>query len=351
MKAADEAAFVALSRSEREPRIDRSEPQICFRYTDSSMGEARQAVASGKRAQLLGYMFLCLIWGSTWLAIRILVADVPPLRGAAQRFVLAAVLLLVPALLRGPKWPQGGREWNAIIVLSFTMMAVPYGLLFWAEQYVTSSMSAVLFSAAPLVVALLTPLMTRHTVPRSAVFAMVIAFGALLNLFYRGLSTTPMAVIGGGAVLLAMVVSSWSVVYAKVRLHNVEAVISTGLQFLFGAVALFWGTWALEPHRPSHWTRSAVLALIFLATLGSAAAFAVYYWLLKRMRPYQLSTISMIVPVIAVVEGSVFQREPIPLSMIAAMLVVLGSVAFVLRAEAHNGDILGSLLAQQDKAE
>ena len=231
------------------------------------------------------------------------------------------------------------------------MMAVPYGLLFWAEQYVASSMTAVLFSAAPLVVALLTPLMMRHAVPRSAVFAMVIAFGALLNLFYRGFSTSSTALIAGGAVLLAMLVSSWSVVYAKVRLHDLDAVISTGLQLLFGAVVLLWGTWALEPHHPAHWTASALIALLFLATLGSAAAFAVYYWLLKHMRPYQLSTISMIVPVIAVVEGSVFAREPIPLSMIAAMLVVLGSVGFVLRAEAHHQDSFGSILFRQDKAE
>src|ERR1051325_95388 len=108
------------------------------------------------RVQLLGYVSCCLIWGSTWLAIRVVVRDVPPLQAAAVRFFAAAVLLLSVVLLQKRSWPKDKREWNAIFVLSISMMAVPYGLLFWAEQYVTSSMTAVLYSAMPMVVALLT---------------------------------------------------------------------------------------------------------------------------------------------------------------------------------------------------
>ena len=89
-------------------------------------------------------------------------------------------------------------------------MAVPYGLLFWAEQHVMSSMTAVLYSAMPLTVALVTPAMMRRESPRRAVFAMVVAFGGLLSLFYTNPSTNKMAVIGGVAV----------------GLHGVELVVS-----------------------------------------------------------------------------------------------------------------------------
>src|SRR5258708_28000973 len=297
-----------------------------------------QPAKSLTRLQISGYILLCLIWGSTWLAIRFLVHVVPPLKAAALRFLIAAVLLLSSIFLRKTQWPRGASQWNAILVLSVTVMALPYALLFWAEQYVTSAMTALLFSAMPLTVAIFTPLMLHRKIPRGAVLAMVVAFGGLLVLFQNQLSANRHVFLGGIAVLTAVVLSSWSVVFAKKRLQDVAPVISTGLQFLFAAVVLSWGTWALESHRPAIWSTKALIALVFLATFGSAAAFAVHYWLLKQMQPYQLSTISLIVPIIALMEGVLIGGEAMSLMMIVSMVVVLGAVGMVLRAEAAGPD-------------
>ncbi len=302
------------------------------------------------RAQWIGYSSLCLIWGSTWLAIRVAVHDIPPLEAAALRFLAAGVLLLALALIQKRPWPRGAKQWNAIAVLSLTIMALPYGLLFWAEQHVMSSMTAVLYSAMPLAVSLFTPAMMHRKVPRQAVYAMVIGFGALLSLFYtQDLNASPRLLIGGVAVLASMTLSSWSVVYAKLRLREVDSVVSTGLQLLFGSVVLLWGTWALEAHRHAVWTRPALLAMAFLTVFGSAAAFVIYYWLLKKSQPYQLSTISLIVPVIAITEGWL-AGEPIYLMMVIAVIVVLGSVRSVLRAEAEK-PMEGDLLMLRDRAQ
>ncbi|HEV8493184.1 MAG TPA: EamA family transporter, partial [Candidatus Angelobacter sp.] len=111
------------------------------------MSQVTQQSSTFSRGQLAGYIALCLIWGSTWLAIRVVVRDVPPLEAAALRFVVAGVLLLGMALAQKRRWPADAAQWTALVVLSVTIMAVPYGLLFWAEQHVTSSMSAVLYSA------------------------------------------------------------------------------------------------------------------------------------------------------------------------------------------------------------
>jgi putative membrane protein PagO len=304
-----------------------------------------------QRVHLLGYAGLCLIWGSTWLAIRFVVVSVPPLRAAALRFLIAAILLLLFAVLQKRPWPKHHHEWDALIVLGFTIMAVPYGLLFWAEQYVKSSMTAVLFSAIPLFVALLTPLMSHSKVPRLAVFSLVIAFGGLLIIFYTDLGTTGQALVGGVGILIAVILSAWSVIYAKHRLHGVDAVVSTGLQLAFGAIVLLWGTWALESHRHANWTTSALMALAFLVVFGSCAAFVIYYWLLKRMQPYQLSSISLIVPVIAMVEGALLGHETIGLTNLVAVLIILGAVAMVLRARnepaAENGRVLNIDVRQQ----
>jgi drug/metabolite transporter (DMT)-like permease len=197
---------------------------------------------------------------------------------------------------------------------------------------------------------MLTPTMMHRKVPRQAVFAMLIGFGGLLSLFYTGdLSTSRRSLIGGVAVLVSMALSAWSVVYAKLRLREVDSVIATGLQLLFGSVVLFWGTWALEAHRHAVWTRAALLAMAFLTIFGSAAAFVIYYWLLKKIQPYQLSTISLIVPLIAIMEG-LLAGESIHLMMLIAVIVVLGSVRSVLRAEAEK-PVEGDLLMLRDKAQ
>ena len=288
------------------------------------------------RIQIAAYCFLCVVWGSTWLAIRYVVRDVPPFRAAAIRFLAAAAILLVWGLLRRARLPSPGAQWNATLLLSFTMMAIPYGLLFWAEQFVNSSTAAVLYSAMPLLVSLLTLLMMHRPVPRSAVFAMLVAFGGLLTLFFSDLVASRRALAGGLAVLAAMASNAWSAVYAKKRLHDVDPVVSTGLQLAIGSAALFWAAWALESRSKSVWTRPAVLAMVFLFPFGAAGAFAVYYWLLKQMQPYQISTINLVVPVIAVLEGSAIGGERIPLLMVAAMIVVLSAVGAVLLAESRD---------------
>jgi drug/metabolite transporter (DMT)-like permease len=315
-----------------------------------SMGEHKQQSMSLSGGQLAGYIALCLIWGSTWLAIRLVVRDVPPFEAAALRFVIAGVLLLGMAMAQKRPWPADEAQWTALLVLSLTMMAVPYGLLFWAEQYVTSSMSAVLYSAMPLTVSLFTPLMMRHKVPRRAIFAMVIAFGGLLTLFYQDLSKTREALIGGVAVLAAMLLSSWSAVYAKQRLRNVDSVIATGLQLLLGSLGLFWGMWALEKHRHAVWTETAVFALAYLTICGSAAAFVIYYWLLKKLQPYQLSSISLIIPLVALIAG-LLEGEPVSWVMVIAIIAVLGSVRSVLVAEKEKDPEGDDILMLQDRTQ
>jgi drug/metabolite transporter (DMT)-like permease len=314
------------------------------------MAESTPQSSSLSGRHLAGYVALCLIWGTTWLGIRLVVRDVPPFEALALRLLAAGVLLLAMALVQKRRWPADGGEWNAILILTLTIMAVPYALLFWAEQYVTSSMSAVLYSASPLAVSLITPAMMQRNVPRRAVYAMVIAFGGILVLFYENPSTNRMVIIGGSAVLVSMLLTSWSIVFAKQRLHDVDSVVATGLQSLLGSVVLFWATWALEAHRHSVWTKTAMIGLAYLTILGSATAFVIYYWLLKKLQPYQISTISLIIPLVAILAG-LLDGERIPWLMLLAVMVVLGSVWSVLRAEGQTNQEGDDILMLRDRAQ
>jgi drug/metabolite transporter (DMT)-like permease len=191
----------------------------------------------------------------------------------------------------------------------------------------------VLFSSLPLFVALVTPLMTGAVVPRRAVFSMVIALGGMAVLFYTGLSASPDLLLGGAAVLVAILSSAWAVVYAKREISAVNPLLSSTVQFVVSAAVLFLGSLLLERDRPSDWNRTSVLALLFLAVVGSAIAFSVYYWLLSQLQAYQVSTTNLVIPIVAIAEGALLLQERVPLLMIAASAVVLIAVAVVLRAE------------------
>ena len=309
-----------------------SEPKINFRH-------------------FTAFALLCAIWGSTWMAIKIVVHDVPPFRAAAARFLIAAALLALVAVAQKAPWPRSLRDWRAVLVLSITMMALPYGLIFWAEQHVSSSITAVLYSSTPLVAALLTPWMTGRSVPRAAVYSLLVAVGGIAILFQVDLLASPDMLLGGLAVLVGVVSSSWSTVYAKKEAHEVDPIVSTGVQLFVGGSVLALLSLGVERGQPSDWRTSSVLALLFLAIFGSAIAFVFYYWLLRHLDAYKASAVNLIVPFVAIVEGALILHEMVTPMMLLSAVVVLGSVAVALKAQSDEHSQLNLSHVPAEEAE
>jgi drug/metabolite transporter (DMT)-like permease len=268
------------------------------------------------------------------MAIRVLVRDVPPVRAAGLRLLVGAVALIGLALIQRAPWPRKAREWTFVTILSFTMMGIPFGLVFWAEQFVTSSMTAVFYATTPLFVALFTPIVLKKSVPRGAVFAMLIALGAIADLFHFSLRGDARSTLGGAMILLAVVSSGLSAVLAKRELKDVDPVVSTGLQLVIGGSGLYLISLLIESGQPSDWNMRAIAALLFLALIGSAVGFTVWYALVKHLPPYKLSTTNLVVPFIAIAEGAFILGEVITWRMLITAVIVAAAVAAVLRAEA-----------------
>ena len=272
------------------------------------------------------------------MAIRVVVRYVPPLLAAGLRFVIGAALLLgLAGIMRlSLKMPRGRRDWLVIGLLSFTMMALPYGLLFWAEQHISSSITAILYSSSPLMVGLLTPIVLGKSVPRTALAAMLVGMAGIGVLFNVQLLISRETVLGGIAVLIAVFCSSFSTVYVKKEGLGVNPIVSTGLQLGFGSIFLLLASDVAERGQPVEWNPRSLLALLFLAIFGSAIAFAVYYWLLRHIHAYQATTLNLVVPFVAIAEGALILGEMITPSMLLTAIVVLGSVGVVLRAESTD---------------
>lgn len=281
---------------------------------------------------VLAMLAMSLIWGSTWMAIRVLVLAVPPMHGASLRFLLAAVVLFPFIVMKRLPWPAG-TGLRATVILSFTMVALPSALTFWSEQRLSSGMTALIFGAMPLMTAILTPCMAGRKAPRMAWLAMIAGLIGLALVVSHAVLLSGWQVAGAVAVLTAVFLYAASSVFAKEALLSVNPLVSTAIQFFLGGVWLAVGSAILERGALSQWSSESVIAVVFLAVFPSALTFTLYYWLLKHIEAYQLTSLQLVVPIVAVIEGSYFLQEAVPWTMVLGTVIVLASVAFVLRAQ------------------
>jgi drug/metabolite transporter (DMT)-like permease len=284
---------------------------------------------------ILAMVVMSVVWGSTWMAIRVLVIAVPPMHSASLRFLLASVILLPFIQFKKLRWPTG-RGLRATLILSLTMIAVPSALTFWSEQRLSSGLTALIFGAMPLMTAILMPWMAGRSVPRAAWQAMIVGLGGMGLVLSGAISTSLWQAVGALAVIAAVALYAGSSVYAKEALQGVHPFVSTAIQFFLGGIWLAVGSLLFERGRPSMWSTQAIVALIFLSIFASALSFTLYYWLLHHIEAYQLTSLQLVMPIIAISEGAVFMREAVPWTMIVGAGVVLGSVVFVMRAEASD---------------
>lgn len=238
------------------------------------------------------------------------------------------------------------RELVSLSLLGLTMMALPYGLLFWAEQRISSSLTAVVFSSLPLATAALTPLVARSAVPRRAVFAIVVASCALVGIFAGALRTKPEQAWGVVAVLAAVLSVAWASLQAKKRISEVHPVVSSGWQFAMAALFLFVCGALFERGQTMYWSGPVLAALTFLVLFGSVVGFSLYYWLLRYMQPFQLGSVQLVVPVIAIAEGALLGHERVPFTVMAAAACILACVFVVINAD-QKDEMMISIVASE----
>ncbi len=178
--------------------------------------------------------------------------------------------------------------------------------------------------------------MAGRSVPRSAWQAMIVGLGGMGLVVSGAISTSLWQAVGAVAVLAAVLLYAASSVYAKEALAGVHPFVSTAIQFFLGGIWLALASMIFERGRPSVWSAQSIIAVVFLSIFASALSFTLYYWLLKHIEAYQLTSLQLVVPIIAVAEGAFFMRETVPWTMIAGAAVVLGSIVFVMRAKTAN---------------
>ncbi len=283
---------------------------------------------------LLAFAIIYLVWGSTFLAIRIGVHDMPPLVMATMRFVVAGLVLYVWMLARGEPSPTA-RQWRAASLLAIPYFVMDYGLVFWAEQRVPSGVTAVMLGTIPAFMALseIIFLKTQKLTARLAL-ALLIGCGGVAVLMSHSLALGGAPIDRLGALALIVASLSWSVSSAftrKLPLPPSKA-MSSGVQMLAGGVFLTIAAGAFDEFRNFHplaVSRAAWLSLLYLIVFGSIIAFTAYTWLIHHESPTKVGTYAYVNPVVAVLLGYFLAGEPLGLRTIFGALCILVSVIVI----------------------
>ena len=283
---------------------------------------------------LFAFAIIYFVWGSTFLAIRVGVREVPPFLLAGMRFLVAGLILYCWMRARGTASPTA-REWSAASILAVLIFVFDYGLLFWAERRVPSGIAAVMMATVPVFMALaeIVFLRTQRLTLRLGL-ALLVGIGGVAVLVGHSMSMGEAPVDTAGACALIVAAISWSVAASLSRKLPLPAAkaMSSGAQMLAGGVLLTLTAALLGEFRGFHVqavSRGAWLALAYLIVAGSIVGFTAYVWLIHHESPTKVGTYAYVNPVVAVLLGYFLGGEAIGPRTIVGTLLVLVSVVVI----------------------
>src|SRR6267378_4145412 len=280
------------------------------------------------------WLTLCIVWSSTWLAIKIGVRDLPPISFVAIRFLIAITVLVAVSIGRTRLLPLRRGEYVVLAITGILMFAVNYTLLFWAELHVSSGLAAVLQATIPIFGMFFAHWMLPDEPLRLQKLAgAIIAISGVAVICGRLLGFNgPLAFWGGVGVVFGAASAAYANVLVKARSIQLAPAMLAAWQMIFGIAPLLVLGFAVDGNPARfHWTATSVFCLLYLAIIGSALTFLLLYWLLPRLTVAQLQSISLVTPPGAVMFGWLLGGETFPLSSLLGTALVLVGVWMIFR--------------------
>lgn len=265
---------------------------------------------------------MCLIWGTTFLAIRIGTEAVPPLWGATIRLVLAAFLNATVALLTRATWPRGSAL-RGIAAFGFLNLGVNFALLYWGELKVPSGIAAVFYATVPLTTGLFASMLRVHPLQRTQMIAAAVGLAGVLVIFAGEIRWGAPAPALLAVFTAATVAALAGVILKKVPPHSTFVVNAIGAAI--GACVCLFASFLLGEHRELPRSFAGWGPILYLAVVGNMGAYVLYTWLVSQWKVTTLSASALIIPVIAVCVGALVRGEsPAPATYLGAAIVLFG---------------------------
>jgi drug/metabolite transporter (DMT)-like permease len=276
-----------------------------------------------------GFAAISIVWGSTWLAIKIGLESIPPVFGVAIRFTLASLILFSILRFRGERLSWGRENLRVYLLLGIFSFSFPFVLVYWGEQYIGSGLASILFATYPFVVATFSHfLLPGENLSVFKVGGTLLGFAGVVVIFWTDLATGTAGFPGMAAIVLSTVLQGFSLVAVKRIGKHIPPVQLTLGGMTVSVVILWTMAFALETPSALRFDAAGVGSIVYLGTFGSVLTFVVYYWLLKRVDALFLSLTSLITPILAVILGALILDEVLPGSIYAGAAMVLAGIVF-----------------------
>ena len=278
------------------------------------------------------WLILCGIWGSTWLFIKLGLADLPPFTFAGIRFLFASSILLAVIFARGVRWPRKRREWLVIVVVGLLQFTLNYGLVFWGEQRIPSGLAAVLQSTFPAFGLVLAHFyLPDERITRRKIVGVLCGVSGVAVIFSNQLTIAGKgALLGSIALVMSAFCGSYGNVLVKAYGTQIDPFVLAAGQMICGFPPLLFLGVATEGS-PFHarWTPTAILALAYLVIVGSVIAFTLFYWLVRHMDVTNTMLISLVTPIIAVLLGMIVLHERLNWRLFAGTALIISGIGLI----------------------
>lgn len=279
---------------------------------------------------VLAVTAIALIWGTTFLGIRLAVESIPPWYVAGLRQLLAGIILFAILLFsKQMKW-IGWSNFRNQMVLASLMLIVANGMTTVAEEQITSSLASLISASSPLLVFLLSIFFNLQKFTLRGLFGVILGFSGIVLIFKDGLADLLHEEFRMGIIYMFFAIFGWAfgTIYTK-KINHVAQNIKLNLfyQFTFaGIVQIIFGFISSGQPDIAAWSAKSILATVYLAIFGSVIAFFAFHSALKKITPTQISILSYINTIIAIFLGWLILNEPVSLTFLAATFLIICGV-------------------------
>lgn len=289
-------------------------------------------MAALKGKALIAYLIVCVFWGSTYLAIKIGVTELPPFLFAGLRFLVAGLILLALAAVLGNRLPRRRGDWRTLAIVGLMLLGGGNAFVVWAEQYTTSGVASIFVVTVAMWTALFDALVPGGSGDLNWRVIAGLLLGFLGTLLLVGAS--PAEILAAdlrGPLALTFASASWSLgtVYAKRHPTETSPYMAAAIQMIIGGAAVAvvgsalgeWGAWHLSPR--------GLGAIAYLVVFGSILGYSAYSYALRHASATIVGTYAYVNPVIAVLLGWLLLREPVTSRTFIAMGMILVAVVWI----------------------
>ncbi len=283
---------------------------------------------------LFALALVCFLWGTTWIASKEGVRNMPPLQMAGLRQLLGGLCYVLFFLVKGAKWPNA-KEWQSIIVLSFLNFLLANGLSTWGLKYISSGLGAIMGAIFPLWLVVIGLFSIRAKMPGKAIIGLLLGFGGVCIIFYEHLQDffNPDFRLGIFLSLIATWGWAFGTIYTKKHAANFNPYFSIGLQMAISGIALTsfsYGFGDTIPMSDIPW--QSWVSVLYLVAFGSVISFIAYLYALQNLSTEQASLYAYINPIVAILMGWMIFSEKLTMFIAVGGLVALLGVYLVNKA-------------------